>query len=85
MYLRPMGAAVPSIYGESYDARAAREAWDASRQTGRGFGLGGIQPRGQDRQRHSGYRGGRSLLCEWRTTDQLVGTGVRPARTRHNQ
>ena len=26
MYLRPMGAAVPSIYGESYDARTAREA-----------------------------------------------------------
>jgi uncharacterized damage-inducible protein DinB len=26
MYLRPMGAKVPSIYGESYDARAAREA-----------------------------------------------------------
>lgn len=25
MYLRPMGARVPSIYGESYDARAARE------------------------------------------------------------
>ena len=25
MYLRPMGAAVPSIYGESYDARTARE------------------------------------------------------------
>jgi uncharacterized damage-inducible protein DinB len=25
MYLRPMGAKVPSIYGESYDARAARE------------------------------------------------------------
>jgi len=25
MYLRPMGAAVPSIYGESYDARKARE------------------------------------------------------------
>jgi uncharacterized damage-inducible protein DinB len=31
MYLRPMGAAVPSIYGESYDARAAREAREASR------------------------------------------------------
>jgi uncharacterized damage-inducible protein DinB len=26
MYLRPMGAKVPSIYGESYDARTAREA-----------------------------------------------------------
>ena len=26
MYLRPMGAKVPSIYGESYDARLAREA-----------------------------------------------------------
>ena len=25
MYLRPMGARVPSIYGESYDARQARE------------------------------------------------------------
>ena len=25
MYLRPMGARVPSIYGESYDARLARE------------------------------------------------------------
>ncbi len=25
-YLRPMGAKVPSIYGESYDAREAREA-----------------------------------------------------------
>jgi uncharacterized damage-inducible protein DinB len=25
MYLRPMGAEVPSIYGESYDAREARE------------------------------------------------------------
>jgi uncharacterized damage-inducible protein DinB len=31
MYLRPMGAAVPSIYGESYDARAAREARQAGR------------------------------------------------------
>ena len=31
MYLRPMGAAVPSIYGESYDARTARE----SRQAGK--------------------------------------------------
>ena len=26
MYLRPMGARVPSIYGESHDARVAREA-----------------------------------------------------------
>jgi len=26
MYLRPMGAKVPSIYGESYDARLARES-----------------------------------------------------------
>ena len=26
MYLRPMGAKVPSIYGESFDAREAREA-----------------------------------------------------------
>jgi uncharacterized damage-inducible protein DinB len=26
MYLRPMGAKVPSIYGESYDAKMAREA-----------------------------------------------------------
>ena len=25
MYLRPMGAKVPSIYGESYDARVERE------------------------------------------------------------
>jgi uncharacterized damage-inducible protein DinB len=32
MYLRPMGAAVPSIYGESFDARTAREA----RETGSG-------------------------------------------------
>jgi uncharacterized damage-inducible protein DinB len=31
MYLRPMGAAVPSIYGESYDARTAREAKEAGR------------------------------------------------------
>lgn len=30
MYLRPMGAKVPSIYGESYDARVAREAASAS-------------------------------------------------------
>src|SRR6185295_12963193 len=29
MYLRPMGAKVPSIYGESYDARVAREAAQA--------------------------------------------------------
>ena len=29
MYLRPMGAKVPSIYGESYDARMAREAAQA--------------------------------------------------------
>jgi uncharacterized damage-inducible protein DinB len=29
MYLRPMGAKVPSIYGESYDARLAREAQQA--------------------------------------------------------
>lgn len=32
MYLRPMGAKVPSIYGESYDARVAREATQATRQ-----------------------------------------------------
>jgi hypothetical protein len=25
MYLRPIGAKVPSIYGESYDTREARE------------------------------------------------------------
>ena len=31
MYLRPMGAAVPSIYGESFDARTAREAAEAGR------------------------------------------------------
>jgi uncharacterized damage-inducible protein DinB len=31
MYLRPMGARVPSIYGESYDARTAREAAAAQR------------------------------------------------------
>ena len=31
MYLRPMGAKVPSIYGESYDARMAREAAQATR------------------------------------------------------
>ena len=30
MYLRPMGAKVPSIYGESYDARVAREAQQVS-------------------------------------------------------
>jgi uncharacterized damage-inducible protein DinB len=30
MYLRPMGAKVPSIYGESYDARVAREQAAAS-------------------------------------------------------
>lgn len=29
MYLRPMGAKVPSIYGESFDARVAREAAQA--------------------------------------------------------
>ena len=29
MYLRPMGASVPSIYGESYDARKAREEGQA--------------------------------------------------------
>ncbi len=29
MYLRPMGARVPSIYGESYDARQAREQGQA--------------------------------------------------------
>lgn len=28
-YLRPMGAKVPSIYGESYDARVARETGSA--------------------------------------------------------
>jgi uncharacterized damage-inducible protein DinB len=31
MYLRPMGAKVPSIYGESFDARTDREAREASR------------------------------------------------------
>ncbi len=31
MYLRPMGALVPSIYGESFDARKAREERDARR------------------------------------------------------
>ncbi len=30
MYLRPMGAKVPSIYGESYDARQAREKAQAA-------------------------------------------------------
>jgi uncharacterized damage-inducible protein DinB len=30
MYLRPMGAKVPSIYGESYDAREARERRERS-------------------------------------------------------
>ena len=30
MYLRPMGAKVPSIYGESFDAREARERAAAS-------------------------------------------------------
>ena len=29
MYLRPMGARVPSVYGESYDARVAREQGQA--------------------------------------------------------
>jgi len=33
MYLRPMGGAVPSIYGESYDARTAREAREAGRSS----------------------------------------------------
>jgi uncharacterized damage-inducible protein DinB len=31
MYLRPIGAKVPSIYGESYDARMARETATAQR------------------------------------------------------
>jgi uncharacterized damage-inducible protein DinB len=31
MYLRPMGAPVPSIYGESFDARTAREAREVGR------------------------------------------------------
>ena len=31
MYLRPMGAKVPSIYGESFDARQARETAISSR------------------------------------------------------
>jgi len=31
MYLRPMGAKVPSIYGESYDARTDREARERDR------------------------------------------------------
>jgi uncharacterized damage-inducible protein DinB len=30
-YLRPMGAKVPSIYGESYDAAEARKATEAAR------------------------------------------------------
>ncbi len=30
MYLRPMGAKVPSIYGESFDAREAREKAQAA-------------------------------------------------------
>jgi uncharacterized damage-inducible protein DinB len=33
MYLRPMGAKVPSIYGESYDARIAREAAAAAQKS----------------------------------------------------
>ena len=32
MYLRPMGAAVPSIYGESFDARTARETREAGKE-----------------------------------------------------
>ena len=35
MYLRPMGAKVPSIYGESYDAREAREKANAVRTESR--------------------------------------------------
>lgn len=35
MYLRPMGAKVPSIYGESYDARMEREARQARRLSSR--------------------------------------------------
>ena len=31
MYLRPMGAKVPSIYGESFDAREAREKAQAAK------------------------------------------------------
>lgn len=31
MYLRPMGAPVPSIYGESFDARTAREVREAGK------------------------------------------------------
>jgi uncharacterized damage-inducible protein DinB len=31
MYLRPMGAKVPSIYGESYDATQARLAKEAGK------------------------------------------------------
>jgi len=30
MYLRPMGAKVPAIYGESYDSAEARKAAQAS-------------------------------------------------------
>jgi uncharacterized damage-inducible protein DinB len=32
-YLRPMGAKVPSIYGESYDATEARKASESARAT----------------------------------------------------
>jgi uncharacterized damage-inducible protein DinB len=32
-YLRPMGAKVPSIYGESYDAAEARKASEAAKAT----------------------------------------------------
>lgn len=35
MYLRPMGAKVPSIYGESFDAREAREKAQAATGPGR--------------------------------------------------
>ena len=41
MYLRPMGAKVPSIYGESYDAREERERAQASTPAGSG---GSIAP-----------------------------------------
>ena len=41
MYLRPMGAKVPSIYGESYDAREARERAQAAQVAG---GAGSISP-----------------------------------------
>jgi uncharacterized damage-inducible protein DinB len=34
MYLRPMGARVPSIYGESYDSRQAREQAENIRSMG---------------------------------------------------